>query len=134
MFPDDPAWENINFPMLCHPCPHSRQYCPLGALSKRPQFKRAYTPPQPSRPSWHGASLRLAVPVWCPHKHNPPPFCAAPRTQIDYPVAVLDELLVMFCDYYGISGICYAVQEFQEVFDVDWMQAGCGLILSLIHI
>ena len=35
---------------------------------------------------------------------------------------------VMFCDDYGISGICYAVQEFQEVFDVDWMQAGCGLI------
>ena len=69
--------------------------------------------------------------LWCSLKHNAPAGISAIGAEIDDPVAVFDQLLIVFHDDHGVSGVGKAVQEYEEMFDILWMKACCGLIQQI---
>ena len=67
----------------------------------------------------------------CSLKHDTSAGISAIGAEINDPVAVFNQLLVVFHDDHGVSGISKAVQEYEEMFDIPWMKAGCGLIQQI---
>ena len=55
-------------------------------------------------------------------------FIATPRTHIDYPVGVADNVQVMFYHDNGIARVYEPIQDIEQVGNVGHVQAGSGFV------
>ena len=63
-----------------------------------------------------------------PSKTTLPPSWPAPRAEVDDPVGVCHDRLVVFDDDHGLAGVDEAVEQTEQLLDIGEMEAGGRLV------